>query len=160
MDREHPLEKELRKVLQRLYDPAFLRKSPLVRLFGLHERTDPAEAFAFEEMPPGSDHESLLWGNPAVACAMLIAAAFAESGWSMQPGDYLEIDDLPAFTHDEGGEAVLKACAEAYLTETAAEEILGRGVMPLLSYRNRNAARLMRFQSLADPAAALRGPWH
>jgi len=38
------LENELRKVLQRLYDPAFLRKSPLVRLLGLHERTDPAKA--------------------------------------------------------------------------------------------------------------------
>ena len=150
---------------------ASLRRSTVARWVGLAlprvllrlpygSRTDPAEAFAFEEMPPGSDHESLLWGNPAFACAMLIAAAFAESGWSMQPGDHLEIDDLPAFTHDEGGEAVLKACAEAYLTETAAEEILGRGVMPLLSYRNRNAARLMRFQSLADPAAALRGPWH
>jgi type VI secretion system protein ImpC len=122
-------------------------------------RTEPTDAFAFEEMAPGSDHESLLWGNPALACAMLIAAAFAESGWSMQPGDLLEIDDLPAFIHDEGGDAVLKACAEAYLTETAAEEILRRGVMPLLSYRNRNAARLMRFQSLAEPAAALRGRW-
>ena len=130
----------------------------LLRLpYGAH--TDPAESFAFEEWETGSSHDSLLWGNPSLACAMLIAAAFAESGWSMQPGDYLQIDDLPAYSYDEGGETVLKAVAEAYLTETAAEEILGRGLMPLLSYRNRNAARLMRFQSLAHPAAALRGPW-
>jgi hypothetical protein len=28
-----------------------------------------------------------------------------------------------------------------------------------MSYRDRNAARLMRFQSLADPVAGLRGAW-
>jgi type VI secretion system protein ImpC len=133
--------------------PRFLLRLP----YGA--RTEPAEAFAFEEMESEASHDSLLWGNPALACAMLIAAAFAESGWSMQPGDYLQIDDLPAYSYDEGGETVLKAVAEAYLTETAAEQILERGLMPLLSYRNRNAARLMRFQSLAHPAAALQGPW-
>jgi len=149
---------------------AALRRSPVAQWIGLAlprfllrlpygSRTEPAEAFTFEELTAGSKHESLLWGNPAFPCAMLVAAAFAENGWSMQPGDVLEIEDLPAYTHDEGGEVVLKACAEAYLTETAADDILGRGVMPLLSYRDRNAARLLRFQSLAEPASALRGSW-
>ena len=44
MDGERTFENELRKVLQHLYDPTFLRKSALVRLFGLHERTNPAGA--------------------------------------------------------------------------------------------------------------------
>ena len=36
--------------------------------------------------------------------------------------------------------------------------ILGLG-LPLLSFRNRNMVRLVRFQSLADPPASLSGPW-
>lgn len=39
-----PFENELREALNHLYDPLFLRKSPLVRLFGLHEQINPAAA--------------------------------------------------------------------------------------------------------------------
>ncbi len=53
----------------------------------------------------------------------------------------------------------MKPCAEVMLGEHAGAAILTRGIMPLLSYRGRNAARLMRFQSLADPPAALPGSW-
>jgi hypothetical protein len=31
--------------------------------------------------------------------------------------------------------------------------------MALLSYRNRNAVRLLRWQSIADPARALQAAW-
>ena len=122
-------------------------------------QTNPVERFEFEELSPGRDHEAYLWGNPAFACAMLIGTAFAERGWSMEPGDHLDIEDLPAHTYEEAGESKMKPCAEVCLGERAGTAILDRGVMPLLSYRNRNAARLMRFQSLADPPAGLRGPW-
>jgi hypothetical protein len=45
------------------------------------------------------------------------------------------------------------------LTERAGEAISGRGLMPLLSYKNRNAVRLMRFQSIAAPFSPLAGAW-
>ena len=77
----------------------------------------------------------------------------------MQPGDHLEWSDLPAHVYQEAGEPRLKPCAEICLTERAAEAILGCGVMPVLSYPNRNAVRLPRLQSLADPPVALSGPW-
>jgi len=32
-------------------------------------------------------------------------------------------------------------------------------LMPLLSHKGRNSARVMRFQSIAFPAQALSGPW-
>jgi predicted component of type VI protein secretion system len=47
-------------------------------------RTDPIESFPFEEQP--SDHEQLLWGSPAFACAILVAAGADE------------LDDLPCYT--------------------------------------------------------------
>jgi hypothetical protein len=43
-----------------------------------------------------------------------------------------------------------------YLIERAVDEFIRRGLMPLVSFKNRNAVRLVRFQSIADPPAALR----
>ena len=122
-------------------------------------QTEPLEQFHFEEQSGGADHEAYLWGNPAFVCTLLLARSFQERGWSMQPGDHLEWSDLPAHVYQEAGEPRLKPCAEVCLTERAAEAILGCGVMPVLSYPNRNAVRLPRLQSLADPPAALSGPW-
>ena len=67
----------------------------------------------------------------------------------------LEIDDLPAHTYRDGGEARMQACAEAFLGERAVAALLGRGVMPLVSARDRNAVRVPRLQSLADPPTEL-----
>jgi type VI secretion system protein ImpC len=77
----------------------------------------------------------------------------------MQLGDVLEIDDLPAHAYREDGEAHLQACAEVFMPERTSIALLGRGLMPLISARDRNSARLARFQSIADPPAALMGPW-
>ena len=122
--------------------------------------TDPIDAFAFAELDhPSADHESFLWGSPAIACATLIANSFVENGWSMTLGDHLEIGDLPAATFSVDGENQLKPCAEVNFPERFAEAILESGVMPLMSFRNRNAMRLLRFQSIAEPLRSLSGPW-
>jgi type VI secretion system protein ImpC len=43
--------------------------------------------------------------------------------------------------------------------EAAADAISRQGLMPVMSYRNRNAVRLLRWQSVAEPARALQGVW-
>jgi type VI secretion system protein ImpC len=147
-----------------------LRASPLARWVGLAmprlllrlpygRRTDRVESFAFEEVADPSEREALVWGNPAYGCALLIARAFAASGWACSPGDVLDLEDLPALTYDDEGETRLLPCAEVLLSERAAEAILARGPMPFMSYRNRPTVRLARFQSLAEPPTALAGPW-
>jgi predicted component of type VI protein secretion system len=93
-------------------------------------------------------HEDYLWGNGAIAAALTMVRAHL--GWS--GGFEGDIDDLPAFTYIEDGESTLKPCAEICMTERAAEEVLARGIMPLMSYRNRNAVRLMRLQSVGATA--------
>ncbi len=147
-----------------------LRRAPAAASIGLAlprvllrlpygRRSDPVEAFAFEELS-GDNHESFLWGNPAFACALLIAQSFQEDGWNLRPGVRLDLGDLPAHSYiDKDGEARLTPCAEVLLSQRAAEAILARGVMPLLSHRDLNAVRLLRLQSIADPPAALAGPW-
>jgi type VI secretion system protein ImpC len=133
--------------------PRFLLRQP----YG--EGSNPAEAFAFEELPGGGPHEGYLWGNPAFACALLLGEAFNRAGWGLRPEMFLEIDSLPAHVYEEGGESQLKPCAEVVLTQRAAARILESGVMPLLSVRGSDKVRLGRFQSLAEPPAPLAGRW-
>lgn len=116
------------------------------------------ERFEFEELDAKDDHEAFLWGNGAFGCARLIAQAFQDRGSSMEPSDHLDLDDLPAFVYEGDNERKLKPGAEALLSERAGTEMLDRGLMPLLSYRDRNAVRLMRFQSVAEPARGLAVP--
>ena len=148
-----------------------LRQSPVARWLGLAlprvllrlpygERTDEVEHFAFEEMISPPEHDHYLWGNPALACAWLLGQSFLQRGWSMEPGDLLEIGDLPAHSYESQGEVELQPCAEVRLTERAAEAMTACGLMPLMSFKNRNAVRLFRFQSLADPPGPLSGPWN
>jgi type VI secretion system protein ImpC len=147
-----------------------LRRSPAATWLGLAlprlllrlpygKETDPCESFDFEELSAAREHNHYLWGNPAMGCAMLMARRFSDHSWGEGPGDSLFLSDLPAHAYREGGETKLQAVAEAYLSERAWQQILGVGVMPFLSYRNRNAARLAMFQSLAEPRAALPFVW-
>jgi type VI secretion system protein ImpC len=133
--------------------PRFLLRRP----YG--QRSDPVSAFAFEELGEPPDHEGYLWGNPALACAYLLGEAFSRSGWALRPGEVSEIDGLPGHVYREEGEARLKPCAEAELTERAARVIGEAGLMPLLSVRGQDAVRLASFRPLARTAATLAGRW-
>ena len=120
---------------------------------------DPIESFAFEEFPATRDHEAYLWGNPAFTLALLAAQAFQEDGWGMELEGHVDAANLPTHIYREDGEARQQPCAEVLLSEAVGEAILMRGVMPLLSYRNRDAARLLRWQSMADPERPVQGAW-
>jgi type VI secretion system protein ImpC len=133
--------------------PRFLLRLP----YG--KETDPAELFDFEEMPQPPVHEDYLWGNPAFACAAMLAQAFSKEGWQMHPGTIREIGGLALHVYQENDEPCPKPCAEVLLTEDAAEKILDQGLMPLVSLKGRDAVRLIRFQSIADPPRALTGRW-
>ncbi|MFO1272941.1 MAG: type VI secretion system contractile sheath large subunit [Rubrivivax sp.] len=112
---------------------------------------DPVDAFAFEEVDAVPEHESLLWGNPALAVALLCGRARSTGGTPH------EIGDLPAVSFERDGERVLQPCAERLLGEQATDALLAAGLIPLASHKDRNAVTLMRLQSVADPARALAG---
>jgi type VI secretion system protein ImpC len=133
--------------------PRFLLRLP----YG--EETDACEAFQFEEVAGEPEHGAYLWGNPALAAAVLLAESFTAAGWSMRPGSHLDLRGLPLHLYRSGVEAVAKPCAEVWFRERAAVRVLERGVMPLVSMKDSDAIRLVRFQSLADPPSALAGPW-
>jgi type VI secretion system protein ImpC len=161
-DRWQPLaEPEAREALRRLPEaswlglalPRFLLRLP----YG--PDTDPAEHFNFEEQSGTPEHEGYLWGSPAVACVCLMGQAFRRYGWQMGRRLGGELDGLPLHVYRQDGESAVKPCAEAWLTERAAEVLFDLGLTPVLSVQGRDAVRVVRFQSVAEPPGALSGRW-
>lgn len=145
-----------------------LRRSPLARWLGLvlprillrlpyGTTTDSIESFNFEELSTAAGHESYLWGNPALACGLVLANAFLDGGSEANAAGPLEIDDLPACVRDVDGERQLVPCAEFMLPIRTADELQRRGMIPLLSHSGRNAVRIPGMRSIADPPATLAG---
>jgi type VI secretion system protein ImpC len=130
------------------------------------KKTEPTEEFDFEEMPDSEHlaidredrHESYLWANPAFAIAFLLARGFSREGWEFRPSDDLEIEGLPMHVYEHDGDTEIKPCAEILLTLRAAEQIIDRGLMPLISMKGSDTVRLGMFQSIAG--SQLAGPWN
>jgi len=106
------------------------------------KRSDPIDAFEFEELEAAPDHDAFFWGNPAIALAVM----------SLQ--QQLQIDDLPMVTYDDGSGQAIKPPTEFYLADSAAEKVLQRGLIPLTGQRGHTSVRTPRLQSVArDPTA-------
>jgi type VI secretion system protein ImpC len=130
--------------------PRFLLRLP----YG--KATASTDSFPFEEMPESS-HSAYLWGNPAFLCALLIGQSFLSHGWELSRRLARRLDGLPMHVYRENGESVAKPCAEILMTEGDAENLLEAGFMPLVSIKNEPSAVVVRFQSIAKPAAPLAG---
>ncbi len=145
-----------------------LRKSPDAKWLGLAmprfllrvpygAKTSSIDSFEFEEMPgTAPDHESYLWGNPAIICACLLGASFNRDGWDLRPGTISRIGGIPVHAYAPGE---ITPPAEIWITERFAEQMLDRGVMPLASVKHSDEVMLVRFQSIADPPSGLARPW-
>jgi type VI secretion system protein ImpC len=126
--------------------PRFLLRQP----YG--KESDPIDAFPFEELSANPSHESYLWGNASILCGYILAAAFQAEGWEMKASGYGEVGELPVYTFEEDGETKAKPCGEAWLNERAGSVMIGKGLMPVLSIRGRDAVRVAAIQSLAGGA--------
>lgn len=120
--------------------------------------SDPIDRFLFEEIET-QETNSYLWGSGALALAALLSESFLESQWNMQAGNHQDLGDLPTHIMRRGDESALQAVAESYLSEKQGQKLMDLGLCPILSYRDRGAARVLQFRSVADPAAGLAGLW-
>lgn len=118
------------------------------------------DRFAFEELGAPYEHREFLWANAAFACALLLAQSFSAAGWRMRPGSRRELTGLPYVLQRSNGDVQATPCAEVLLTERSSNRMLECGIMPLASLKDQDAALLVRFQSIAQPATALAGRWH
>ncbi len=134
--------------------PRFLLRLP----YG--KETESTELFDFEEIPDPTAHDDYLWANPTFAAILLLAQTFTEQGWELRPGTLSDVTGLPIYIYTREGEPVSKPCAEVLMTQTAAEEMMEKGFMPLASLKDQPAIRLVRFQSFTEPPSPLAGRWN
>ncbi len=134
--------------------PRILMRQPYGQL------SDPADGFDFEEFDAGSTHEDYLWGCASFALAEALGAAFADQSWDMASEMFHDVTDLPAHIYrDADGDRQVKPCAEVCLTDRAAQAIQDRGLTAMLSVQGQNVIRIRGIAAVAEPVAALAGPW-
>ena len=124
--------------------PRFLARAP----YGA--KTTAIDAFAFEEIEGRPTAEAFCWGTSA----FLVALALARTEDADEAD---EIDDLPFFSFRSEGDLEMYPTAEVFWGQKAMDAVLARGLMPVLSARDRNVVRLPRLQAISDPPRALGG---
>lgn len=113
-------------------------------------KNDPVERFELEELSVEPEPDRFLWGNPALACAVLMAQAHTAGGacWPSPTGG--DVLDLPTpLYRDAGGEAI-QPPLEYLFNERAAAAVRDHGLIPFSSGRNTNRIATSAFMSLAS----------
>lgn len=154
---QHPLIRDAWAALRELPASAYLGLAAprfLLRLpYG--KKTDPIDAFGFEEFSRQSGLSGMLWGHPALIPALLLAESFGQQGAKMKLGTVMGVGDIAYYVYiGPDGDQVALPCTERLYTERQAVVVTNYGVMPLLSLRGRPELRLGSFASLAGPALA------
>jgi type VI secretion system protein ImpC len=129
--------------------PRFLARLP----YGT--RTDPVEAFAFEEETEAANCDAYLWCNAAYAFGANVARAFALYGWctrirGVDSGGVVENLPVPTFPTADG-EVDLRGVTEVALSERREAELAKAGFIPLVQRKNEGVAAFISAQSLQKP---------
>ena len=148
---------ELRALPEAAWVALALPRLMLRRPYGA--KTEPIDSFPFEEVPGLPENESYVWGNGALACALVLTGAFEQAGWDLKPETAAEIQGLPAHVFKDGLETRVTPPSEVVLTVRAVEKLLEAGLVPVLSLKGSESVRVARLQPVASPLRALAGRW-
>ena len=157
---QHPLIKDAWSALHALPEaaylglaaPRFLLRPPYGR------KSDPIDAFSFEEFTPQGGLGAMLWGHPALLSGLLLAETWLQQGKAMRLGTVMGVGEMPYFVYaGADGDQVALPCTERLYTEREAVQVAAYRVMPLLSLRGRPEVRQGGFTSLAG--GTLAGFW-
>ncbi len=129
--------------------PRFLSRLP----YGA--KTNPVEAFDFEEEVEGADHRNYVWSNSAYAMATNINRSFKEYGWvsrirGIESGGAVEGLPVHSFPTDDGG-VDMKCPTEIAISDRREAELAKCGFMPLIHKKNTDFAAFIGAQSLQKP---------
>ena len=129
--------------------PRFLARLP----YGA--KTNPVEAFDFEEEVEGADHGHYAWANSAYAMATNINRAFKDYGWcsrirGVESGGAVENLPTHTFPTDDGG-VDMKCPTEIAISDRREAELAKNGFMPLIHKKNSDFAAFIGAQSLQKP---------
>lgn len=135
-----------------LASPRFMLRRP----YGA--KSDPIYEFEFEEFTLQEGLKGMLWANPVIAIAVLMAATFKKDGAKMSLGSIMTLGEI-AFHYmtDQHGDQIALPCTERNLSSSQAEAVGRRGIMPLVSIKGRDQVKLASFQSIHGGEIA--GAW-
>ena len=130
--------------------PRFLARIP----YGA--KTDPVEAFDFEEDTSAPGSKGYTWANAAYAMAVNINRSFKEYGWcsrirGVESGGAVEGLPVHSFPTDDGGVA-MQCPTEIAISDRREAELAANGFMPLVHKKNTDFAAFIGAQSLHKPA--------
>ena len=82
------------------------------------KRSDPIDAFKFEEFTRESGLSGMVWANPAIAVGLLLAQSWTKAGTKMKPGLVSVIGDMPYYVYAApDGDQVALPCTERLWSE-------------------------------------------
>jgi len=130
--------------------PRFLARQP----YGA--KTDPVEAFDFEEDTSAPGSRNYTWANAAYAMAVNINRSFKEYGWcsrirGIESGGAVEGLPVHSFPTDDGGVA-MQCPTEIAISDRREAELAANGFMPLVHKKNTDFAAFIGAQSMHKPA--------
>jgi len=130
--------------------PRFLSRMP----YG--SKTNPVEAFNFEEDVGSAEHGKYTWANAAYAMATNINRSFKEYGWctrirGIESGGAVQNLPTHSFPTDDGG-VDMKCPTEIAIEDRREAELAKNGFMPLVHRKNSDFAAFIGAQSLHKPA--------
>jgi type VI secretion system protein ImpC len=129
--------------------PRFLARRP----YGA--KTNPVEAFDFEEDANGPDAKKYTWANSAYAMAVNINRSFKTYGWcsrirGIESGGAVEGLPTHTFPTDDGG-IDMRCPTEIAISDRREAELAKNGFMPLVYKKNTDFAAFIGAQSLHKP---------
>ena len=130
--------------------PRFLARRP----YGA--KTNPVEAFDFEEDANGPDVNKYTWANSAYAMAVNINRSYKTYGWcsrirGIESGGSVEGLPTHTFPTDDGG-VDMRCPTEIAISDRREAELAKNGLMPLVYKKNTDFAAFIGAQSLQKPA--------
>jgi type VI secretion system protein ImpC len=130
--------------------PRFLARQP----YG--SRTDPVDAFDFEEDTSAPGAKNYTWANAAYAMAVNINRSFKHYGWcsrirGIESGGAVEGLPVHSFPTDDGG-VDMQCPTEIGISDRREAELAANGFMPLVHKKNTDFAAFIGAQSMHKPA--------
>ena len=147
----HPLMTQAMEALRELAEasnlvllaPRFMLRHP----YG--KKSDPINAFAFEEFSADEGLSGMLWGHPALLAASVLAAP---------TGNTLSIGDLPFhYVVDADGDHVALPTTERLVNLAAAEKLRRIGIDALMAHKGQPELRIAGLDAVNGDAIALSG---
>lgn len=129
--------------------PRFLGRLP----YGA--KTNPVDAFNFEEDTQGADHQNYVWNNAAYAMAVNINRSFKLYGWctmirGVESGGTVANLPCHTFPTDDGG-FDMKCPTEIAISDRREAELARAGFIPLVHRKGTDHATFIGAQSLQKP---------